>query len=43
MKIKALFLALVIAGATALSYTAHAQDAEQAIRKDRFTKIPPAG
>ena len=38
MKIKALFLALVIAGATALSYTAHNQDAEQAIRKDKIVR-----
>ena len=42
MKIKALFLALVIAGATALSYTVHTQDAEQAIRKSAI-KVPSKG
>jgi hypothetical protein len=38
MKIKALFLALVIAGATALSYTVHTQDAEQAIEKSKIVR-----
>lgn len=38
MKAKALFLALVIAGATALSYTAVTENAGQAIDK---TKVKP--
>ena len=40
MKVKALLLALLIAGATALMYTAtNETDASQAIRKDKI-KIP---
>ena len=42
MKIKALFLALVIAGATALSYTAITENAGQAIDK-RKIKIASHG
>ncbi len=42
MKAKALFLALVIAGATALSYTVHTQDAEQAIEIKNI-RIPRNG
>ena len=41
MKVKALLLALLIAGATALMYTATNElDAKQAIRKDKIR--PPA-
>lgn len=42
MKIKALLLALLIAGATALSYTAITENAGQAIDK-RLVKPPTNG
>lgn len=42
MKIKALFLALVIAGATALSYTAITENAGQAVDRTKI-KIPTHG
>lgn len=42
MKIKALLLALLIAGATALSYTALTEDGGQAIDKTKI-KIPTWG
>jgi len=42
MKIKALLLGLLIAGATALTYTAITENAEQAIEK-RLVKAPPRG
>ncbi|WP_405224406.1 hypothetical protein [Dokdonia sp. Asnod1-B02] len=42
MKIKALFLALVIAGATALSYTALTDNGSQAIERKNI-KVPKAG
>ncbi|AEE20513.1 MULTISPECIES: hypothetical protein [unclassified Dokdonia] len=42
MKIKALFLALVIAGATALSYTAITDNESQAIDRSKI-KVPKAG
>ena len=44
MKIKALLLGLVIAAATALSYTAITENnAEQAIDKRKFSGIPTNG
>lgn len=42
MKIKALLLGLLIAGATALSYTAITENAGQAIDKTKI-KIPTHG
>lgn len=42
MKIKALLLGLLIAGATALTYTAITENAEQAIDKTRI-KAPTHG
>lgn len=42
MKIKALLLGLLIAGATALTYTAITENAEQAIEKARI-KAPRNG
>lgn len=44
MKVKALILGLVIAAATALSYTAITDtNADQAIDKQKFKKLPTNG
>ena len=44
MKVKALLLALLIAGATALMYTAtNEANADQAIEKAKIKHTPPAG